>query len=230
MRKAYLAMAIVSLALGLMISIQYRSSFNNTNILSSDQWAEMTAQTEHLRNQHDALINERNSLRAKLAATGAETQSAVMQELLKQADIAAGLTPVTGPGIVLCLNDRSNTAPTGEIFRYHIIYYNLMILVNELKASGADAISLNGERIVATTGISSSGSKMLVNGNPIEAPYKIVAIGKPETLESALKIKDGEAEALASTGVEVTIQRSDNIEIPAFNGSTKYQYARTKKI
>lgn len=227
MKKAYLSMATISIILGIMISVQYRSSLTDTNILSRDQWAEITIQMEHLRNQHDALINERTSLRNKIASTGAEAQSAVLRELLDTAEIAAGLTPVSGPGIILSLNDDPRSAPSGGAPGYSIEYWNLLMLINELRSAGADAISLNGERIVATSGIGNSGSDMIINNNPVKAPYILLAIGKPETLASALRIKGGQLEALKASGVKARISQADNLEIPPYRESIQYKYARS---
>jgi len=223
-KKAYLSMAVVSVLLGIMFSIQYRSTFTEGNILSRDQWAEITIGMERLRNQHDALINERTSLRNKIAVNGAEAQTANLHELLDKANIAAGLTPISGPGIILNLKDKAQESP--EDMGYTIQYWNLMMVINELKSGGAEAISLNGERMVATSGIGESGGKLVVNGKTIKAPYRICAIGQPETLESSLRIKGGEIEALEANGVEAAIKQADNLNIPAFKEAKRIIYAK----
>lgn len=227
MKKAYLSMAIISIIMGIMFAVQYRSSFTDSNIFSRDQWAEMTIQLEHLRNQHDALINERTSLRNKIDSTGADAQSAALRGLLNTADIAAGMTAVTGPGVSLDLDNAAGPEGAGKEPGFVIEYWNLLMLVNELKAAGADAISLNGERIVATTGIGASGSDMMVNNHIVKAPYRLLAIGKPETLESTLRIKSGQLEALEASGVETSLSRVDSLEIPAYRESIQYKYAKS---
>jgi len=226
-KKAYLSMALVSLLLGIMFSIQYRSSITAGNILSRDQWAEMTIEMERLHNQHDALLNELTSLRNKIAVNGAEAQNAALHELLDKADIASGLTPVSGSGIVVILNDKVRESP--EDLGYTIQYWNLMMIINELKSGGAEAISLNGERLVATSGIGESGGRLTVNGQMVQAPYRISVIGPPETLTGALRLKGGEVEALQAIGAEITIQPANDLHLPAYRESKHFIYAKPLK-
>ena len=220
MRRDYIAMAFVCIILGIMCSIQFKSHYTNVNYLSANQWSELTLQKDHLQSQHDALLHEKASLQNQLVSTSAKEQDMIQQELLDKSNIGAGLTLVTGTGLIVKLDNNEN--PEG----FTIQYWNLAILINELKSAGAEAISINGQRIVATSAVSTDGQTIIVNNNSINPPYIIQSIGNPQILESSLRIRGGEINALALNGIKVTIQTSNDIEIPAFQGSTKYHYAQ----
>lgn len=229
MKNTYLSIAITSLVLGIMISAQYKSNLISPTIFLPDRWAELTIQAENLRNQHDALINEKNSLSNQLANRDIEAQGRILKEMLDKANIAAGLTNATGPGIIVTLDNRSDT--TGKSgYNFTLQYWNILTITNELKSAGAEAISINNERIVATSEVCNKETNILVNHKPIAAPYKIKAIGNAETLESSLRLKGGEIEALLLSGVKVKIQKANNVEIPAYRIKLEYHYAVSEKI
>lgn len=208
-----------------MISAQYRSNQSSPTYFSPDRWAEVAIQTEHLQNQHDSLVNEIVSLRYKLYDSDAATKSQAVQEMLDKANIAAGATCVTGPGIVLILDDRPNPQQQEGAIYYALTYWNILSVINELNAAGAECISINGERITASSQISNQQTSILVNQVPVTSPYEIRAIGKAKTLESSLNLKGGEVQALTISGTRIQIQPSEKVEIPAYSGEFVFQYA-----
>ena len=110
-------------------------------------------------------------------------------------------------------------------------------LLNSLKGTadtimvttaGAEAISVNQERIVAMSEIRCVGPTVMVNGERVTAPFEIKAIGNPSTLENARKINGGAVEeATKIYGISVTIKKSDEIEIGKYVGLTHTNYAKT---
>jgi uncharacterized protein YlxW (UPF0749 family) len=102
-------------------------------------------------------------------------------------------------------------------------------VVGELKASGAEAISVNEERIIAMTEIRCAGTTILVNTNKIAPPFIIKAIGDSQMLESGLTIKGGAAQKLKDYGLQVQIQKYNNVELPAYSGVIKTKYSQLKK-
>ena len=90
--------------------------------------------------------------------------------------------------------------------------------------SGADAVSINDERIVSATEILCDGNIIRVNGKMIGVPITIKAIGYPERLDGALSRPGGYLEVMANDGVVVTVERSENINIPKYNGVYSYNY------
>jgi len=104
-------------------------------------------------------------------------------------------------------------------------YELLLSLVNKLKEAGAEAISINGQRIIVTTEISLAGNNVNINTVPTAPPYIIKAIGNPETIESTLTIRFGIIEQMKNYGLRIKIEQMDDIEIPRFSGILRFRYA-----
>ncbi len=167
------------------------------------------------------------------AAQG-DDYASVLNEKLKKAELYAGLTKVTGKGVTVTLKDVELTKEmkeSGLYNNYGIVHdVNIRTFINELKAAGAEAISVNGERIVAMSEVRCVGPTIMVNGDRVAAPFVIKAIGNPKNLESALTINGGAVEeATKIYGISVTVEKKDKLTIDEFLGSTQMEYAKTVK-
>ncbi len=167
------------------------------------------------------------------AAQG-DDYAAVIDKKLSQAELYAGLTKVSGEGVVVTLNDAVVTEEmreSGLYNNYGIVHdTNIQTFINELKAGGAEALSVNGLRIVAMSEIRCVGPTIMVNGERVAAPFEIKAIGDADSLESALRFPGGAAEdAIKYYGISVTIQKSDKVTIEKYIGSTQLKYAETEE-
>ena len=107
-----------------------------------------------------------------------------------------------------------------------------MTLVNELKLAGAEAISINGERIIGLTDISNIDYKYIYINTAsdlvvakIDSPYVIEAIGNQKYLESSITIKYGFLDSMAGIGKKASYTLEDNIMIPKYNGTIEFKYA-----
>ena len=127
-----------------------------------------------------------------------------------------GSTDVTGDGVIIHLED--------SIDLVHDI--DIITIVNELKNAGAEAISINDQRVVTTTAITCDGNVVLINGQKIGTPFTILAIGYPEKLMGALSRPGGYIEILNEDGVYAEIRKSNNIKIPKYSGVITYKYMR----
>ena len=103
----------------------------------------------------------------------------------------------------------------------------LLSLINKLKDAGAEAISINGQRIIARTEISLAGDNVNINTVPTAPPYTIKAIGNPDTVEGTLNIRYGIVEVMRNNyGLQVSIAKQEEIEIPRYSGVLRYLYAK----
>ncbi|MBQ1249641.1 MAG: DUF881 domain-containing protein, partial [Selenomonadales bacterium] len=103
---------------------------------------------------------------------------------------------------------------------------DLLKVINELRAAGAEAISVNGQRLIATSEIRCAGPTLSVNNTRYTPPYEILAIGDPKTLDNALKMRGGIVETLRFWGIQINISKSDNIVVPAYKSSFRFDHAR----
>lgn len=229
-RGAQVSIAIVCLILGIMMAVQFRTTEQSPNYLSTDRWKELTVQMDNLSQERDALAEEVISLRdkmKKITASGQGDAIQVVNEELARANMAAGLVPVKGPGIILTLNDCARPLQKGEDPSMYVIHdEDLLKVVNELWSSGAEAISVNEQRLVATSEIRCAGTTILVNITKIGPPFVIKAIGDPDVLESGLRIPGGWLATLELWGIQDQIKKMDMIEVPAYKGALRFQFAQ----
>lgn len=202
-----IAIGFGALLLGLMVAVQFRLNkivpppSDTARLLallkSSDQKRQQLAQqVAHL----NMLLDQRLSQAA--AANKLERQ-------LTQAEMMAGTIPVKGPGIEITWSN--GTAPTA----YQLTDINLLLLVNELRAAGAEAIAINGQRITAQTEIRSAANYVLINDTQEDPPFMITAIGPPTTLTDALMLPGGLYDESQQEGLSMTITRRELVQIPA---------------
>lgn len=157
-----------------------------------------------------------------------EKTSELLQKELEQLNTALGKTDVEGEGIVIGITDKGGTQLSEDEVVRAIDEEDLLIIVNELFAAGAEAISINDQRIVVTSDIFKLGDGdnafLKVNGNRILSPYIIKAIGNQTYLESAILGKGGHVDALKELGHEISIDKAKKVKIDKYPNdiSTKY--------
>lgn len=184
--------------------------------------------------QADKQKGEINQLRGQLnelrrVSTQNQELNALLNKEVTRSQVALGLVPVKGPGIVMTLDDSEFAAATKssesqEPFLVHD--YDLWPVVNELRAAGGEAISINGQRIVGTTAIRCVGPVLKINDAPVASPFIIKAIGDPEALAGALGIPGGVLERFHGMKFPAKIETQNEVRIEAVGVSAPMQYAR----
>lgn len=136
-------------------------------------------------------------------------ESAILESEVKEAESYLGYTSLKGQGIEVTLKDND---------MYNIDYSDLLSLVNELNIAGAEAISINDERIVAMSDITLINNRiMVINDKRIAGPYIVKAIGDKKYFESALTIKGGYIDKIKAEQKDIDYDISDNVIIPAYD-------------
>lgn len=137
-----------------------------------------------------------------------------------------GLTDVTGQGLIIYLDENReiDSSQVANINGYLVHEEDLLYIINELFNAGADAVSINDERIVSTTSILCDGNIIRINGKMIGVPLTIKAIGYPERMDYALNRPGGYLDLMANDGVKIAVEKSEKIDIPKFNGVYSNDY------
>lgn len=224
---------VVSIIIGLMCFILVFTMFIQFNTIEQTDLANIATMRETELREELAKWNTRyEELYARYEeeeikkqeyqnSLGTDTEASnLIEKEFNQTNILLGLTDVTGPGIIVTLSNNSTK---------NIDAYDLLELVNELRLAGAEAISINDERIVAMSDIVDINySFIVVNGNRISSPYVVKAIGDQTYLESGLTAKEyGYMDnIIKGNGKTATLERSDNIQIPKFKGELEMNYAK----
>jgi uncharacterized protein YlxW (UPF0749 family) len=209
--------------LGLLLSVQLRTEKNIRVSLPTRRVNELASM---LREQE----NKRKVLEEQLMNARSEKASFIDNSEVRKLQTILGLTQVEGSGLLVTLNDSSRQLRRGEDPADLIVHSDqLEMVVNELWAAGAEAVSVNGERIIINTGFSCAGTTILVNTRRLAPPYIIKAIGDPSRLEAALGIQDGILDYLRLSDLQVSESQQDRLIIPAFKGSLQQSYVVPSK-
>jgi len=208
-----ISLTFVCLVLGIMIAWQY-SSVKINQVLAQYEKEDVNQLIDEL------LMEKKNNenLKARLQELQREvdafknTERGDQQyiEELKQAvlnaRIMAGLETVKGEGLVITLK-AGGLIPVED--------RHIEELINELKASDVQAISVNDERIVAMSEIRNAGEYIMINARQLVPPYTIKAIGDADKMESSLNLLAGVLDKFEYYEFEVDIKREKNVIIPA---------------
>ena len=148
-----------------------------------------------------------------------------MNNTINTLSIIAGSTDLIGEGIVITLTDGEQVSTS--IDSNALVHdSDILTVVNELQAAGAEAISVNGQRIISTSAIRCVGPAIQVNYQKVASPFTIKAIGNSQYLESAMNIKNGIVDTLEEYGLNITVERSKEVKILKFDGTFNTKYAQ----
>ena len=149
-----------------------------------------------------------------------EQTSNLMDSELEQINMSLGKTDLEGEGIIININETNSE----EVEK--ITADDLLLIVNALKLAGAEAISINDERIINMSDIVyiDAAGVIRVNGERILAPYSIKAIGDSSYLESSLTGNGGVVDDMKKKGQDVSIQKENNVRISKYNGDIDTKY------
>ena len=224
-----IAIMLVCMILGLMMAAQFKNVQNVGGNVSLQRAQELTTQIQKLKQDIESQENLIQELEERLkeyenAAQDAGKLNDAMYRDLERARNLAGLTDLEGAGVVVTV-DLISFQEGGESGIIRSIYHeDLLMLVNELNAAGAEAIAINDERIIATTEIRDAGDYIAINTNRHSAPFEIKALGNPDTLEASLMLLGGVADTLGEE-LEIKIRKESIIHIPKYNSPIQFDYA-----
>ena len=183
----------------------------------------------------NALADKVEELSAQIAAYegggGADPDIvAALNAQIAQVAGPAGLTRVRGPGLVVTLTDSTLTEPAdGDLNDLVIHEQDLQAVINALWAGGAEAMSVNGQRVLATTAIRCVGNTLLLHGSVYSPPYQIRAVGDPDAMRAHFARDDAVRQfqqAAEEYQLGFAVAEEDRLDIPAFEGSAALRAAR----
>ena len=220
--KGKVLIAVVFMVLGFMLSVQYKVTVQQRSI-RMDRVEDLSERLKAMESENKILLQEINELRKK----GADKVAA---HGLERERLLAGTTEVEGAGIEIVLDDSTISKKANENPNLYIIHdEDLLRVLNELRAAGAEAISLNDQRIVAMSEVRCAGPTVSVNNVRSAPPYVIKAIGAPKTLISALRLRGGVVETFEFWGIQVKIKAAEKVRIPALKAPRNFEYAKIVK-
>lgn len=228
-REFEIYVAAVCVVLGVLLVAQFRTQeYIGRAQIPSRRLEDLSDMLRRSDAERELLEKEVDVLRKQLAAVGEGERAAEAVRLeLEKARMGAGLVAVEGPGLIVVLDDSKRQAEPGESPEVFLVHdEDILKIVNELFAAGAEAISINRQRVITTTEVRCAGPVISVNNVRIGPPYEITAIGDPTTLDNALRMRDGILDTLRTWGIGAKVQKVTAAHAPAYKGSLYFQYAK----
>lgn len=167
-------------------------------------------------------------------ATTDNRRAKELEEELSNTNKLLGLTEVTGRGVIVTIADNTEVKTKDldiDIDRRNSLIHaeDIVSIINELNNAGAEAISVNGQRIVSTTSIPCVGTVVTINGVKLSSPFKISAIGNPEALLGGINRPEGYLEMIIRDGAIGNVNKSDNVTVAKYTGALTAKYMKTIK-
>lgn len=233
-KQIAITLGIMCLILTMTIVVQIRT-INSANKVVSQTFSSNDLRDQVLKwkekydDTYSALQDSEKRLeKIRLQASENTEGSTEKEEELKKNNILIGLTDVSGEGVIVTLKDNQNSTSDSTILdpSYALVHYgDILSIINELRNAGAEAISINDQRVVSTTSITCEGNVINVNGEKVSSPFVIKAIGSSVWMNSALSRPGGIIE-YCNQAINATIKQSNNISIKKYTGIINPKYIK----
>lgn len=206
MRRRQWGVAIVALLIGVGSVAVWRGQ-DTDEFLASAREPDLVRLLDDLQARQTRLDGEILRLQAAEQRLRTGTSAQALQEAQQRADdlrVLAGTTAVRGPGIRLRVDGENSFFAS-----------DLLNTVQELRDAGAEAIEVNGQRVVVNTWFDDAQGGISVSGAVVRAPYEVLAIGGPATMATAMRIPGGVVDTVESQDGSVVITELDTVDITA---------------
>jgi uncharacterized protein YlxW (UPF0749 family) len=230
--KQYIALTLVSIFLGIILSIQFKT-VNKTlgeGTLPTQRAQQLALELKKAQNERDTQSHMIEELETKIKQyEKGEVDKNVYAETLyndtMKYRMLAGYLDVEGPGIVLEINDPPVELQYGEGYGIGDELDLVLQVISNLNAADAEAISINDQRYTAFTEIEKAGNHIEINGVSTNSPIVIKAVGNPQTLESALNFKGGIVQQLRDYDYLVHLNQEVKVMIPKYRKIKEFIYS-----
>jgi uncharacterized protein YlxW (UPF0749 family) len=213
------------------------SAYNSDGTdLRPGRYTDLAALVDNEADQYDALEARLDALNGQVSRLTANVDDRAVRRLRRQVDTLrdpAGLEPRSGPGITVTLSDAPEDIinSTGRDLNLLVVHQqDIQAVVNAMWRAGASAVTIQGQRVISTTGIKCHGNAVLLQGVPYAQPYVIQAVGDPLELEGTVRADLDVQYYLARSelpdiSVGWELETEDDVDAPAYEGLLGLSYA-----
>lgn len=225
---------LLCIVLGIVLSLQFKIVQKNyleglnPSVVSSQLVSELSqtrVEKSKLKQQLQVLQGKIDAIEESAAKENAIVKN--LKEEIREYKTMAGLVDVAGPGVEVVIDNPSKELNYNSENNIVTEFDMILRLINELNASGAEAVAINDQRIVSTSEIRTAGKNLIVNTVPVTAPLIIRAIGEGDTLDGTLNQRFGIVSEIRDAGYLIEVKRSNRVEITKYNGIIQFKYSET---
>lgn len=225
-----LVLGIMCFALTVGICVQIKTVKNYSSPVSTNyEVNNLRSEVLKYKERYDDLIDETeridNQLQKEIEkVTENNSDLEYEKNQITDGNKIIGLAEVKGPGVIIRVEDsKLDTSTEINLNKFLVHDMDLLKVVNELKNAGAEAISINDQRIISTTSIICGGNTISINGEKIGSPFEIKAIGSPEALANLERV-GGCIKNLEEKGLIAKLKKDNNITISKYSGVLNFKY------
>lgn len=226
-------LTLFSVIIGIFIATQMKlnvQSYAPVTISSIQTMkSEINSINEEIKSLEKVIKNKEEELETLInIAKGDDNIINILSEDINKNKINSGKSKVKGPGIIITMYDNPEERMPGFNVNDDIIHdLDILTIVNDLRIAGAEAISINGERVISTSEIKCGGPTIRVNGRSSAVPFVIKAIGDSKLLNASVTAPRSHGDILKTVyqvGFDTSVE--DSIIIPAYSGRFDFKYAK----
>ena len=218
------------LTIALCVQIKTMNSANSTvsqSLADNELRDEVLRMKEKYDNAYRDLQNAQKELETiRQEATQNDSTAEAKEQELQENNMILGRTDVQGEGVEVILEDAASTSSSLNASDQIIHFSDIQLVINELNNAGAEAIEINGQRLVNTSSITCEGNIIKINGQRIGSPFYIRAIGSQSRLYGALSRTGSILDAIAYYGNRAEVTKVDNIVISRYSGTLDFKYLK----
>ncbi len=230
-RRPALTVAVVAALAGLMFAASAQLAHNSSGLRHPANLVGLVdAETERV----DRLVAEAAALRTEVQELAASGPTGAKEDprTVQREGMLVGTVPVRGPGLRVTLDDAppSNISIPGTTVDTLVVHQqDIQHVINALWAGGAEAMTLQGERVTMTSAFRCSGNILLLHGKVFSPPYVVEVVGDATAMRAALHRSDGVQRYLRdadAVGLGWSLRDVDDLELPAYTGSSELRFAQ----
>ncbi|SCG83214.1 hypothetical protein DW1_1644 [Proteiniborus sp. DW1] len=228
-------LVILSILLGFLLSFQMNQNIEDYDLVSLKNLQTMKNEISNIRKEIDdikGLTEERKRELEKLKSVINDEEADISEHLIEEIDklrLVSGLEDVQGPGIRIIIDDNKDDEIVGGHINDDIVHDStIQMIINDLKIAGAEAISINGHRVMSRSEIKCGGPTIRFNGRSSAPPFVITAIGDPKLLYASVSAPNTYGWILKEVNkLRVETIMKDNVSIPKYNWvNEEFKYAK----
>jgi uncharacterized protein YlxW (UPF0749 family) len=223
----------IAVFVGYLFTIQFRAAMpTNQGIVTIPKILEMKNEIDNSNKENQKLAESISEAKLKLQEyeEGIDKTGnvfGIMEEELELARDYANYAKLEGPGIIISMNDSLSEVGEFENPDWYVIHDgDMLAIVNELRAAGAEAISINDERVTASSNITCGGPTINIDGKRHAVPFVIKAIGDPQKLEASIMAPSGYIDLMEYYDIRIITQKVDKLTINAYDINYKLNYQK----
>lgn len=233
-KKGDFAIGVACAIFAFVLTMQLKSAGSNTArsaaaaLRNENLQALLYAEQDKTERLSQTLIDyseEIERLRKTMGQPGG--QAVELAERVESLEVLSGVSAMEGPGIGVRLEilppQGEPGAPAGDIG-----HMDILEIANTLWKSGAEAVAINGSRMIVSSFLETQKGVVIIDGTPLSPPFSILAIGDAQSMKNTLFERQGTVETFLQWGIKLTVDELEKVEVPAYKGRIAHEYAVTR--